>query len=296
MSIFEGVATALITPFNDDESVNYDKLRWLIDKQIDDGVDGFIITGTTAESATLTEEEHIEVIAEAVKHVNGRVPVIAGTGSNCTRTAIELSHKAEAVGADGLLLVSPYYNKATQQGLYEHFKDTADAVKIPVILYNIKSRTGVNIEPETVLRLVKDVPNVKGIKEASGDISQIGRIAALTEGYDFSIYSGNDDQAVPICSLGGKGVISVASHVIPGVMHDIVRSYLDGDTAKALHLQNQYLDLMHKLFIEVNPIPVKEALNLMGYEVGLYRKPMCPLSAEHREVLRQTLEKYGLIK
>lgn len=295
MAIFEGVATALITPFNDDESVNFDKLKWLIDKQIDDGVDAFVITGTTAEAATLTEDEHIEVIAEAVKQVNGRVPVIAGTGSNCTRTAIDLSRRAEAAGADAVLLVSPYYNKATQQGLYEHFKDTCDAIKIPAVLYNIKSRTGVNIEPVTIARLAKDVPNIKGVKEASGDISQIGTIASLTEGMDFSIYSGNDDQVVPICALGGKGVISVASHVIPRAMHDIVRSFLDGDTEKALKLQNHYLDLMHKLFIEVNPIPVKEALNIMGYGVGPFRKPLCPMSDEHRDCLRETLKKYDLL-
>jgi 4-hydroxy-tetrahydrodipicolinate synthase len=296
MSIFEGVATALITPFNEDESVNFGKMNELIDRQIDDGVDALVIAATTGEGATLTEEEHIKVITEAVKHINGRVPVIAGTGSNCTRTAIDLSKKAEAAGADAVLLVSPYYNKATQEGLYEHFGDTAAAIKIPAILYNIKSRTGVNIDPPTIARLAKDYPNIKAVKEASGNISDIGTIASLTEGLDFDIYSGNDDEVVPICSLGGKGVISVASHVIPKQMHDMVRAFLDGDTKKALHIQNKYLELMHTLFIEVNPIPVKEALNMMGYNVGGYRKPMTPMSEAHRETLRQVLRKYELIK
>lgn len=294
MAIFEGVGTALITPFHENGDVNFEKLEWLINKQIEDGVDALIICGTTGESSTLTEEEHMEVIRKSVKMINKRVPMIAGTGSNCTRTAIRFSKEAEEAGADGLLVVSPYYNKATQDGLYEHFKDIAEAVSLPVILYNIPGRTGINIEPNTIYRLAKDVKNIVAVKEATANISQIAKIAALTADLDFAIYSGNDDEVVPICALGGKGVISVASHVIPKVMHDMVRNYLDGNCKKALELQNQYLSLCNSLFIDVNPIPVKEALNLMGMEVGGYRKPLTPMSEEHREVLRKELIKAGI--
>ena len=296
MSIFEGVATALITPFGPDGSVNYAKLEELINKQIEDGVDGLVICGTTGESATLTEKEHMDVIRESVKFVNGRVPVIAGTGSNCTQTAIEMSKEAEEYGADGLLLVSPYYNKATAEGMYEHFADTANAVNIPVILYNIPGRTGVNIEPETVYRLAKDVKNIVAVKEASGNISNIAKIAALTAGLDFDIYSGNDDQVVALCAMGGKGVISVVSHIIPKEMHDLVMSFINGDAKKSLEIQNKYLSLINTLFIDVNPIPVKEAMNLLGYEVGGYRKPLTPMSDAHREILRKELINVGLLK
>ena len=296
MSIFEGVATALITPFGPDGSVNYAKLEELINKQIEDGVDGLVICGTTGESATLTEKEHMDVIRESVKFVNGRVPVIAGTGSNCTQTAIEMSKEAEEYGADGLLLVSPYYNKATAEGMYEHFADTANAVKIPVVLYNIPGRTGVNIEPETIYRLAKDVKNIVAVKEASGNISNIAKIAALTADLDFDIYSGNDDQVVALCAMGGKGVISVVSHIIPKEMHDLVMSFINGDAKKALDIQNKYLSLINTLFIDVNPIPVKEAMNLLGYEVGGYRKPLTPMSDAHREILRKELMNAGLLK
>ena len=296
MSIFEGVATALITPFGPDGSVNYAKLEELINKQIEDGVDGLVICGTTGESATLTEKEHMDVIRESVKFVNGRVPVIAGTGSNCTQTAIEMSKEAEEYGADGLLLVSPYYNKATAEGMYEHFADTANAVNIPVVLYNIPGRTGVNIDPETIYRLAKDVKNIVAVKEASGNISNIAKIAALTAGLDFDIYSGNDDQVVALCVMGGKGVISVVSHIIPKEMHDLVMSFRNGDTKKALEIQNKYLSLINTLFIDVNPIPVKEAMNLLGYEVGGYRKPLTPMSDAHREILRKELINVGLLK
>lgn len=295
MSIFEGVATALITPFCQDGSVNYAKLEELINKQIDDGVDGLVICGTTGESATLTEKEHMDVIRESVKFVNGRVPVIAGTGSNCTQTAVEMSREAEEYGADGLLLVSPYYNKATAEGLYEHFADTANAVKIPVILYNIAGRTGINIEPETIYKLARDVKNIVAVKEASGNISQIAKIAALTKDLDFDIYSGNDDQVVALCAMGGKGVISVASHIIPKQMHDMVMSFRAGDTKKALDIQNKYLSLINTLFIDVNPIPVKEAMNLLGYEVGGFRKPLTPMSDVHRDILKNELVKAGLL-
>ena len=296
MSIFEGVATALITPFGPDGSVNYAKLEELINKQIEDGVDGLVICGTTGESATLTEKEHMDVIRESVKFVNGRVPVIAGTGSNCTQTAIEMSKEAEEYGADGLLLVSPYYNKATAEGMYEHFADTANAVNIPVVLYNIPGRTGVNIEPETVYRLARDVKNIVAVKEASGNISNIAKIAALTAGLDFDIYSGNDDQVVALCAMGGKGVISVVSHVISKEMHDLVMSFINGDAKKSLEIQNKYLSLINTLFIDVNPIPVKEAMNLLGYEVGGYRKPLTPMSDAHREILRKELINVGLLK
>ena len=295
MSIFEGVATALITPFCQDGSVNYAKLEELINKQIDDGVDGLVICGTTGESATLTEKEHMDVIRESVKFVNGRVPVIAGTGSNCTQTAIEMSREAEEYGADGLLLVSPYYNKATAEGLYEHFADTANAVKIPVILYNIAGRTGINIEPETIYKLARDVKNIVAVKEASGNISQIAKIAALTKDLDFDIYSGNDDQVVALCAMGGRGVISVASHIIPKQMHDMVISFRAGDTKKALDIQNKYLSLINTLFIDVNPIPVKVAMNLLGHEVGGFRKPLTPMSDVHRDILKNELVKAGLL-
>ena len=296
MSIFEGVATALITPFGPDGSVNYAKLEELINKQIENGVDGLVICDTTGEYATLTEKEHMDVIRESVKFVNSRVPVIAGTGSNCTQTAIEMSKEAEEYGADGLLLVSPYYNKATAEGMYEHFADTANAVNIPVILYNIPGRTGVNIDPETIYRLARDVKNIVAVKEASGNISNIAKIAALTAGLDFDIYSGNDDQVVALCAMGGKGVISVVSHIIPKEMHDLVMSFRNGDTKKALEIQNKYLSLINTLFIDVNPIPVKEAMNLLGYEVGGYRKPLTRMSDAHREILRKELINVGLLK
>lgn len=294
MAIFEGVGTALITPFNDKNEVNYEKFQWLIDYQIEAGVDALVICGTTGEASTLTEEEHMDVIRAAVRMIDKRVPVIAGTGSNCTATAIRFSKEAEEAGADALLVVSPYYNKASQEGLYEHFKDIAEAVSIPVILYNIPGRTGINIEPNTIYRLAKDVKNIVAVKEATGNISQIAKIAALTADMDFAIYSGNDDEVVPICSLGGKGVISVSSHIIPKQMHDMVRSYLDGDVKKALKIQNQYLHLCNSLFIDVNPIPVKEAMNLMGMDVGGFRKPLTPMSEANRNLLREELTKAGI--
>ena len=295
MRIFEGVATALITPFHEDLSVNYEKLAELIDKQIEDGVDALVICGTTGEAATLTEEEHMEVIRSAAKMINGRIPMIAGTGSNSTATAIKMSKEAEEAGADAVLLVSPYYNKGTQQGIYEHFADTANAINIPVVLYNIQGRTGVNIEPATIAKLAKDVPNIVAVKEASGNISQVAKIRQMTDPETFSIYSGNDDQVVPLMSLGGSGVISVASHVIPGAMHKMVMDYLAGDVKSACELQIRYLNLMNALFCEVNPIPVKEALNILGYEVGPFRKPLTPMSPEHRELVIRELKAAGLM-
>jgi len=294
MRIFEGVGTALITPFYPDGSVNYDEMKRLIDEQIARGVDALVICGTTGESATMDEDEHMEVISRSVEFIDHRVPMIAGTGSNSTATAIKLSKEAEEAGADAVLLVSPYYNKATQQGLYEHFADTANAIHIPAILYNIQGRTGINIEPETIARLAKDVPNIVAVKEASGNISQVAKIRAMTDPETFSIYSGNDDQVVPIMSLGGSGVISVASHLIPEAMHEMVMSYLAGDAKKACELQIKYLNLINDLFIEVNPIPVKEAMNRLGWKAGGYRKPLTPMSEAHRAVLFEEMERLGL--
>ena len=294
MSIFEGAATALITPFHEDGSVNYEKLEALIDGQIAGGIDGLVICGTTGEAATLSHEEHIECIRVAVARAAHRVPVIAGTGSNCTDTAVYLSKEAEQAGADAVLLVSPYYNKATQRGMYEHFADTAHAIDIPVVLYNIQGRTGCNIEPVTIAKLAAEVDNIVAVKEASGNISQVAKIAALT-GEDFAIYSGNDDQVVPLLSLGGKGVISVASHLIPAEMSRMVHAYLEGKVKESLKLQMNYLNLINILFCEVNPIPVTEAMNLLGWEVGPFRKPLTPMEDGHREQLIQEMKRVGLL-
>lgn len=295
MAIFEGAATALITPFHEDGSVNYEKLEELVDRQIEDGIDGLVICGTTGEAATLTHEEHVECIRVAAARAAKRVPVIAGTGSNCTDTAIFLSTEAQKAGADAVLLVSPYYNKATQRGMYEHFADTAHAIDIPVILYNIQGRTGCNIEPATIAKLAEDVENIVAVKEASGNISQVAKIARLC-GSDFAIYSGNDDQVVPLLSLGGKGVISVASHLIPGEMSRMVKSFMEGNTKESMELQLKYLPLIDALFCEVNPIPVKEAMNLLGFAAGPFRKPMTPMEDAHREQLIREMKAVGIMR
>ena len=293
MSIFTGAAVAIVTPFNEDTTVNYEKLDELIEYQIKNSTDAIVICGTTGEASTLSHEEHIDVIAHCVKTVNGRVPVIAGTGSNSTETAIYLSKEAEAAGADAVLLVTPYYNKATQGGLYEHFKDTADAINIPCILYNVPSRTGCNILPETAVKLAKDVKNIVAIKEASGNISQIAKLMHLADGR-MDVYSGNDDQIVPIMSLGGIGVISVLSNVAPKQTHDICQACLDGDFKKAAEMQFDALPLIDSLFSEVNPIPVKKALNLRGYEVGPLRKPLPEREEANANVLKENLKLYGI--
>ena len=293
MSIFTGAAVAIVTPFNEDTTVNYEKLDELIEYQIKNSTDAIVICGTTGEASTLSHEEHIDVIAHCVKTVNGRIPVIAGTGSNSTETAIYLSKEAEAAGADAVLLVTPYYNKATQGGLYEHFKDTADAINIPCILYNVPSRTGCNILPETAVKLAKDVKNIVAIKEASGNISQIAKLMHLADGR-MDVYSGNDDQIVPIMSLGGIGVISVLSNVAPKQTHDICQACLDGDFKKAAEMQFEALPLIDSLFSEVNPIPVKKALNLMGYEVGPLRKPLTEMEEANANVLKENLKLYGI--
>lgn len=294
MSIFTGAGVAIVTPMKADGEVNYEKFAELIEFQIQNKTDAIIVCGTTGESSTLTHEEHLEVIRYCVERTAGRVPVVAGTGSNCTETAVYLSKEAQNAGADGLLLVSPYYNKATQNGLYEHFKAIAEAVKIPVILYNVPSRTGCNILPDTVIRLCKDVQNIVGVKEASGDISQIARLAARAQGC-VDIYSGNDDQIVPVLSLGGKGVISVLSNIAPRQTHEICARYFAGDTAGSLELQLKAMDLCDKLFSEVNPIPVKKALNLMGMEAGSLRRPLTEMEPQNAQKLEAAMKEYGLL-
>ena len=293
MSIFTGAAVAIVTPFNEDTTVNYEKLDKLIEYQIKNGTDAIVICGTTGEASTLSHEEHIDVIKHCVKTVNKRVPVIAGTGSNSTDTAIYLSKEAEAAGADALLLVTPYYNKATQGGLYVHFKDTADAVNIPCILYNVPSRTGCNILPETAVKLARDVKNIVAIKEATGNISQIAKLIQLADGC-IDVYSGNDDQIVPIMSLGGLGVISVFSNVAPKQTHDMCQACLDGDFKKAAKMQLEALPLIDSLFSEVNPIPVKKALNLMGFEAGPLRKPLTEMEEAHAIILEENMKDYGI--
>ena len=291
--VFTGAAVAIVTPFNEN-GVDYEKFGELIDYQIENGTDAIVVCGTTGESATMPDEEHLDAIKYCVKRVNKRVPVIAGTGTNDTPHCIRLSKKAEEYGADALLLVTPYYNKATQKGLIKHFTMVANEVNIPIILYSVPSRTGVNIKPETAKELSK-IENIVAIKEASGDMSQVAKIAQLC-GDDLVIYSGNDDQIVPILSLGGKGVISVLSNVAPKDTHDIVASYLEGDVKKSLKLQLKALELIDALFIEVNPIPVKTALNIMGLNVGKLRMPLCEMEEKNEAVLKDALKNYGLIK
>lgn len=294
MAIFKGAGVAIVTPFYESGEVNYEQFAKNIDWQIENGTDAIIVCGTTGEAATLSHEEHLDVVRFCVRHTNGRVPVIAGTGSNCTSTAVYLSTEAEKAGADGLLLVSPYYNKATQKGLYEHFSRTAKSVKIPVILYNVPSRTGCNILPETAVRLAKEVENIVGIKEASGDISQIVKLAHLADGC-IDIYSGNDDQITPILSLGGIGVISVLSNVAPKQTHDIVASYLAGDVKESARLQLAAYPLVKALFSEVNPIPVKKAMNLMGLGAGTLRLPLTEMEDAAAAKLEAEMKAYGIL-
>ncbi len=296
MSIFTGAGVAIVTPMKEDGSVNYEKLAELIEFQIENKTDCIIICGTTGESSTLSHEEHLECIRFTIEKVAGRIPVVAGTGSNCTETAVYLSTEAEKYGADGLLVVTPYYNKATQNGLVAHFTKIADSVKIPVILYNVPSRTGCNILPETAIKIAKKSKNVVAIKEATGNISQVAQLAALIrkENINFDIYSGNDDQIVPLLSLGGIGVISVLSNIAPAQTHEIVSTYLAGDTKKSAELQLEALDLIKNLFIEVNPIPVKAALNMMGFEVGPLRAPLSEMEEANKEKLRNAMIEYGI--
>lgn len=294
MPIFKGAGVAIVTPFTQDDKVNFEELGKMIDFQIAGGTDAIIICGTTGESSTLTHEEHDECIKFAVEHTAGRVPVIAGTGSNSTAEAIRLSTHAQNNGADALLLVTPYYNKATQKGLIQHYTAIANSVDLPIILYNVPSRTGVNILPQTAVILAKNVKNIVAIKEASGNISQVAELAALADGC-IDIYSGNDDQVVPLLSLGGVGVISVLSNVMPKLTHDMVMSYLNGDVKLSRQLQLSVMNLNKALFCEVNPIPVKEALNMMGWNAGAVRSPLCEMEPQHKELLRKELAAMKLI-
>ena len=294
MAIFKGSGVAIITPFNENKEVDYNKLGELIEFHIANGTDSIIICGTTGEASTLTHDEHIECIRYTVEKVNKRIPVVAGTGSNSTNTAVFLSREAQAVGADGLLVVSPYYNKATQKGLIAHYTEIGKAVDLPIIMYNVPSRTGCNIAPKTAATIVKEVDNVVGIKEASGNISQISELMHLTQG-DIDLYSGNDDQIVPLLSLGGIGVISVVANIAPRQTHDMVMKYLEGDVKASRDLQLKYLSIINAIFCEVNPIPVKAAMNLMGMNVGGLRMPLTDLEDQNVEFLRNELLRVGLI-
>lgn len=294
MAVFKGAGVAIVTPMKENGEVNYESFAELIEFQIAGGTDAIIVCGTTGESSTLSHEEHLDVIRYCAEKVNHRVPVIAGTGSNSTETAVYLSTEAEKYGVDGLLLVSPYYNKATQNGLYTHFKTIAESVKIPVILYNVPSRTGCNILPETVIRLCRDVENIVGVKEASGNISQIARLAAKARG-SVDIYSGNDDQIVPILSLGGLGVISVLSNVAPKETHEICAKYFAGDVKGSMELQLKAMDLCDALFCEVNPIPVKKALNLMGRAAGSLRLPLTEMEEANAAKLEKAMKEFGIL-
>ncbi len=298
MSVFTGSAVAIVTPFKEDDAyqVNYEAFADIIDDQIARGTDAIVVCGSTGEAATMTEKEHLDVCKFCIDHVHGRVPVIAGTGSNCTRTAMELSAEVAGYGADGLLVVSPYYNKGTQEGLCTHFAKVASAApETPIILYNVPSRTGGNILPATVARLVKDVPNIVGIKEASGNISQVVKLMALTDG-NIELYSGNDDQVVPLMSMGGLGVISVVANCAPELMHDMCERFHKGDVAGAAQIQRHIDELCDLLFMEVNPIPVKKAMNLLGFAAGPLRLPLTEMEPAHAEQLREALVRYGLLE
>ena len=294
MAIFKGAGVAIITPMHEDGSVNYEKLEEILEFQIANSTDAVIICGTTGESSTMTHGEHLKTIKFAVDKVAKRVPVIAGTGSNCTETAIMMSREAASYGVDALLVVTPYYNKATQKGLIAHYTAIANAVpETPIIMYNVPSRTGCNLQPATVAALVKNVKNIVGIKAASGDLSQIAKMMSMA-GEDLELYSGNDDQILPIMSLGGLGVISVLSNVAPKQTHDIVMKFMEGDTREAARLQLEAIPLINALFCEVNPIPVKTAMNMMGMEVGPLRMPLCEMEESNKETLAKAMKDYGL--
>ncbi len=293
MAIFKGAGVAIVTPMREDGTVNFEELERMIDFQIENGTDAIIICGTTGESAVLTDEEHMECFKVAVNQTKGRVPVIAGSGSNCTESAIHYSKEAQKYGADAVLLVSPYYNKATQKGLKAHYSAIAKEIDLPIILYNVPSRTGCNILPQTAVDLAREVDNIVAIKEACGNISQVSKLAQLAEGC-IDIYSGNDDQIVPLMSLGAKGVISVLSNIAPKQTHDIVQMYLDGDIEGSRNLQLKAIPLIDQLFCEVNPIPVKKALNMLGFAAGTLRLPLTDMEEAHAAVLREEMIKFGL--
>ena len=293
MAIFKGAGVAIVTPMYDDETVNYDKLEELINQQIDGGTDSIIITGTTGEASTLTMEEHRDVIKAAVEFTKHRIPVIAGTGSNCTRTAIQLSKEAEEDGADGLLIVTPYYNKASQMGLVKHYSQIAQSTKLPIIMYNVPGRTGCNLLPETAATLFKQEENIVGLKEATGNMAQASKTMYLTDG-KLDMYSGEDGLVLPMLSIGGIGVISVWSNIAPKQVHDLCYSYFNGDMETAQKLQREALPLVDALFSDVNPIPVKTAMNLMGMEVGPLRAPLCDMSDAAKAKLIEAMKNYGL--
>lgn len=294
MTIFKGSGVAMVTPMKEDGSIHYDSMEKLMEAQIEGGTDALIVCGTSGEAPTLDDPEHLEAIKFAVQVAKGRIPVVAGTGSNNTAHAVMMSEESERLGADGLLLVTPYYNKATQDGLYAHYRTIASATKLPCIVYNVPSRTGTNILPATMARLARDQENIVAIKEASGNISQVAKLAALTDG-KLDIYSGNDDQIVPLCSLGGIGVISVLANVAPRQTHDMVMRCLEGDYETARKMQLAALPLVEQLFIEVNPIPVKAALNMQGFDVGSPRLPLTELTDEHKKSLREAMIAYGCL-
>ena len=294
MAIFTGSGVAMVTPMKDNFDVNYDKLEELIEFHVANGTDCIIIAGTTGESSTLTMEEHRNVIKAAVDFTKHRIPVVAGTGSNCTRTAIQLTKEAEEDGADGALIVTPYYNKETQAGLISHYSQIASETKLPIILYNVPSRTGCNLLPETVATLVKENDNIVGLKEATGNMAQASKTLNLCDG-KLEMYSGEDGLVVPLLSIGGIGVISVIANIAPQQTHDMVASYLAGDWEKAVELQMKSLALVDALFSEVNPIPVKKAMNLMGMNVGSLRAPLCDMGDAAAAVLEQEMKKYGLL-
>lgn len=294
MSIFTGAGVALVTPFKEDLSVDYDQLEKFIDFQIDNGTDSIIICGTSGEASTMSHDEQIEVVSACVSHVNGRVPVIAGAGANCTDEALNLAKRSEKVGADGLLVVTPYYNKATQKGLEEYYATVGNSVDIPIIMYNVPGRTGTNIQPATAVKIANSVDNIVAIKEASGDIGQVATLAALADGC-LDIYSGNDDQVVPLLALGGKGVISVLSNVAPRETHDMVMKFLEGDVKGSLDIQLKYMDVIHNLFSEVNPIPAKRAVAEMGYCRNIVRRPLTEMEEDHAQVLIQSMKEAGIL-
>ncbi len=293
MAIFKGAGVALVTPMKENLEVNYDKLAELIEDQIANETDSIIITGTTGEASTLTEEEHVEVVKAAVSIVKKRIPVIAGTGSNCTQTAVKLSQQAQKVGADGLLVVTPYYNKATQKGLISHYTEIAKNVDIPILLYNVPGRTGCKIAPETAAALARDVDLIVGMKDAVGDISYTLKLMEQVEG-EFDLYSGEDGQVIPLLACGGIGVISVLSNVAPKFTHDMVTKYLEGEQAEALKMQLQAIPLVDALFCEVNPIPVKAAMDLMGWDVGSLRAPLGWMEPHNVERLAKAMREFGI--
>lgn len=294
MAIFQGAGVALLTPFHEDNSINYEELERIIEFQIAGHTDAIIVAGTTGEPATMTMQERLDLISFVITKVAHRVPVIAGTGANCTQEAIVVSKKVQELGADALLVVTPFYNKCTQNGLLAHYEAIAKEVELPIVMYNVPSRTGCNILPETAVRIAKEIPNVVAIKEACGNISQLAKLAKLSQGV-LDIYSGNDDQILPILSLGGKGVISVLSNLVPQQTHDMVMSYLEGNTKKATELQLQYLGVANALFCEVNPIPVKYAAKLIGFQTGGMRLPLTELEEEHKILVREEMKKAGII-